>query len=78
MSEEQQQRFASNPRDDKGRILYLLGDVVTIPFERYPGPIPAPVQAKAIKVHSPTYYEFEWVDENGATKRRSLIRSQLP
>jgi hypothetical protein len=70
--------FANNPRDDKGRILYLLGDVVTIPFESYPGPVPSPVKARVIKVHSPTYYEFEWVDKNGRTKRRSLIRSQLP
>jgi hypothetical protein len=71
-------RFADNLRDNKGRILYLLGDVVTIPFESYPGPVPSPVAAKVIKVHSPTYYEFEWVDKQGKVKRRSLIRSQLP
>ena len=70
--------FENNPRDEKGRILYLLGDVVTIPFQRYPGPVDAPVVARVIKIHSPTYYEFEWTDEHGKTKRRSLIRSQLP
>lgn len=70
--------YSNNPRDGKGRILYLLGDVVTIPFESFPGPVPSPVEARVIKVHSPTYYEFEWIDKQGRVKRRSLIRSQLP
>lgn len=64
--------------DDKGRELYQVGDVVTIPLETYPGPVPAPVKAKVIKRHSPTYYELEWTDEHGKLRRRSLIRSQLP
>lgn len=69
--------FENNPRDDKGRILYLKGDVVTIPFLRYPGPVPAPVEATVIRLHSPTYYELEWTDEHGKVKRRSLIRGHL-
>jgi len=64
--------------DERGRRLFQVGDVVTIPFQRYPGPVPAPVEAKVIKRHSPTYYEFEWTDESGKTKRRSLIRSHFP
>lgn len=63
--------------DERGRYLYQVGDKVTIPFLRYPGPVPAPVDATVIKRHSPTYYELEW-NESGKTKRRSLIRSQLP
>lgn len=68
----------STEYDDKGRVLYQVGDKVTIPFQRYPGPVDAPVEATVIKRHSPTYYLMEWVDEQGRTKQRSLIRSHLP
>lgn len=64
--------------DDKGRYLYQVGDEVIIPFQRYPGLVPAPVKARVIKRHSPTYYLLEWTDENGRKKQRSLIRSYLP
>lgn len=64
--------------DARGRRLFQVGETVTIPFMRFPGPVSAPVQAKVIKRHSPTYYEFEWADENGKIKRRSLLRGHFP
>jgi hypothetical protein len=70
-------KFANNPRDNKGRVLYLEGDDVDVELLLYPGPREFKTVGEVVECLSPTYYVVAYVDHKGILCHKRFMRSQL-